>query len=51
LKINSLTKDIVNPYIDLTNYTGGIYSIKIGADLDEYLVLNNNPGVNISLTK
>jgi len=51
LKISNLTKDIVNPYIDLTNYTGGSYSVKIGADLADYLVLNNNPGVNISLTK
>ncbi len=51
LKISNLTKDIVKPYIDLTNYTGGTYAVKLGADLPEYLVLENDPAVNIRLMK
>jgi Uncharacterized protein conserved in bacteria len=46
----SVTKDIVNPYIDLKNYPMGTYSVKIGADLPEYMVLENSPTVSVHLT-
>ncbi len=50
-KMDSLTKDNVKPYIDLTNYIGGTYFVNIGADLPEYMVLENDPKVNIRLMK
>lgn len=49
LKIKDLSKDILKPYIDLTNYVMGTYSVKLGEDLPEYLVLENDPKVNIRL--
>lgn len=51
LKINNLTKDMVNPYIDLSNYSAGTYTVKVGVDLPEYLVLENQPEMSIRLMK
>jgi Uncharacterized protein conserved in bacteria len=48
-EIEDLSKDNIKPFIDLSNCSGGTYTVDIKADLSDYVTLENIPRVNISL--
>ena len=44
-----LTAKNIKPYIDLTGYTGGTYSIEIGIETTGYVTITNNPKISFTL--
>jgi YbbR domain-containing protein len=50
-EIDEISKDDIKPYIDLTNYSVGTYSVIIGSEITGYSKLGNVPSVNIHLIK
>ena len=48
-EIDTITRDTIEPFIDLTGYTGGTYMLTIGFDLKGSTTLVNKPTANIQL--
>ncbi|HWT27140.1 MAG TPA: CdaR family protein [Mobilitalea sp.] len=49
--LEKTSTDTLKPFIDLTNYSIGTYTLPIRVEMDPSMTLANNPMVNISITQ
>ncbi len=49
-ELKNLNRNNLKPYINLTDYTAGTYTVPIKADLGDYSSLTGNPTVNVLVT-
>jgi YbbR domain-containing protein len=50
-EIAELTRTSLKPYIELSNYSSGTYTVEIGVELSPHMTLANSPTVSVYLTK
>jgi YbbR domain-containing protein len=48
-EVMNISRDSLKPYIDLSDYSNGTYTVIIGVSLDEHTTLKYSPQVNIQL--
>lgn len=49
-ELSKVTRSSIKPFLDLSGYAIGTYSLNIGADLPTHTSFINNPTVNVQLT-